>query len=219
LVARLLAATLVLVGIWGVAAGWSVRETRSARIQAERFLAEVVKLQVGTSRVEQVAPLVTKYHEDWKLADAPLVLPPSVLHSLLSSLRMSPKATSKIPGASCRVDFLFDNRWQHWLCFSPLTRFGATVSVRDNVVDHISVGLQTFQEGGPVVAIREYREGQRASAFSSRVGPSLALVSLTPGATPAQRTAAYSINIGCLTKLRGCRDTREMAPAIPQGIE
>ena len=119
LVARLLAATLVLMGIWAVAAGWSVRETRSGRIQAERFLTEVVQLQVGTSTVEQVAPLVMKFHAEWKPTNAPLVLPPSFMHSVLCCLRMSHGTSSGMPGPSCRVDFLFDNRWQHWFCFLP----------------------------------------------------------------------------------------------------
>jgi hypothetical protein len=40
------------------------------------------------------------------------------------------------------------------------------------------------------------------------------LVTMTAAATAEQRAAAYSINLDCLTKLRGCRDTMEMAPAI-----
>lgn len=220
-VSRLIAAALVLVGIWIVAAGWSVHETRLVRIQAERFLAEVSQLQVGISTVSQVTPLATGYHGDVVPRDASPDFPPSLMRSVLSLFRVSRSTASGIPGASCRVDFLFDNRWQHWLCFSPFTRFGATVSVRDNVVDHLSVGLQTFRNGASdcVVDIREYCKGQRASTFSSRVNPVLVILSLTPEATPAQRAAAYSINTGCLTKLRGCRDTREMAPAIPEGIE
>jgi len=210
------------VGIWGVAAGWSVCETRSARIQAERFLAEVAQLHVGTSTVSQVTPLATKYHGHVVPRDARIDFsPPSIMRSALSLLRVSGTTAAGSPGASCRVNFRFDNRWQHWFCFSPLTEFGATVSIRDNVVDHLSFGLQAFLPGPSdcVVLIREYRKGQRDSAFSPRVNPALVILSLTPEATPAQRTAAYSINIGCLTKLRGCRDTREMAPAIVQGME
>jgi len=222
LVARLVAACLVLVGIWIVAAGWSIHQTRSVRRQAERFLAEVIQLQVGTSTVSQVTPLATKYHGDVVPRDAtPDFSPPSIMRSVLSLFRVSGGSASGIVGTSCRVDFRFDNRWQHWLCFSPLTRFGATLLIRDSVVDHLSLGLQTILSGPSdcVVLIREYHKGQRDSGFPSRADPAVVIVSLSPEATPAQRAAAYSISLGCLTKLRGCRDTSEMAPAVPRGIE
>lgn len=216
-----MAGTVALVGIWAVLAALSVQKTHSVRIQAEHFLADIVQLQVGTSTVEQVAPLAAKYHGEWKPSNAPYGPPASIISSIRSYFRISDNTSSRIPGASCRVGFNFDNRWQHWMCFSPLTTFGATVFIRNNLLVHMIVGLDTFQnvDSYSAVVVEEFRKGQRDSEFSSRVNPAVAIVCLTPGSTPAQRTAAYSINIGCLTKLRGCRDTREMAPAIPQGIQ
>lgn len=119
-------------------------------------------------------------------------------------------------GGASVVDFVYVNRWLHWFLFAPLTRFGATIYVKDNCVCDRSVGMFTTAGGFTGVLVTEFRERPFLRPFTSVLNPVKVLVTMDARATPPERTAAYSINLDCLTKLRGCRDTREMDPAIWQ---
>jgi len=197
---KLTKALILLVGIWGLLAILAAYETRRTRNEAEEFLAELVRLRVGESTFDQVAPLITTYHGEW--------------------WRPRPLAPDERDVTPCaypyrQVEFVFENRWLHWVLFAPRTLFDGGVHIKDNRVCFRSMGIITTAGGIRGVSVDEFREGRKARPFSVVVLNDFeTLVTMTAAATAVQRAAAYSINLDCLTKLRGCRHTMEMAPAI-----
>ncbi len=43
--------------------------------------------------------------------------------------------------------------------------------------------------------------------------PWQAMVLLTPQATPSERKAAFAFNLNCLSKLGGCKDSKDLLPS------
>lgn len=198
---------------WAISAFLAIRHTATVRIQAGQFLTDVKQLRAGESRIDQVTSLMSKYHVDWIATNAPPVHPPA-LTSIFSHHSEFPENTSG-PGIHRRVDFVFDNRWQHWLCFSPFTFAFGTVWVKNNMVDSYSTGLIAFRSFNGAIDVTESPRSVQSETFSVHRKNGLH-VRLTAAATSEQRAAAYDFNLGCLTRLRGCGTIGEVAPRLSQ---
>jgi hypothetical protein len=199
LISKLTRGLVLLVGAWGVLAEFAVYKTRETRLEAEQFLSEFIRLRVGESTDVRVDPLIETYHGNW--------------------WRSRPLEVGEPDMTPCghpfsQVDFAFENRWLHRVLFAPRTTFYASIQLKDNRVCFRSMGMTTTAGGWHIVDVGEYREGRMPWPFSPVHNLWRMPVTMTAAATDAQRAAAYSINLDCLTKLRGCHDTREMAPAI-----
>lgn len=188
---------LVLVGAWAALGVAALYRARSVRIEAGKFMGDLVELEVGKSELQEVASLVDKYHGKWRKGPR------------------SDAGSSCGPGASV-VDFTFENRWLHWFLLSPQTSLGATVYVKDNHLCFRALQLFSTVEGSTVFYVEEFRKSPFQRPFMVHLNLVKTIVTMEAAATAAQRSAAYSINLGCLTKVRGCRDAREMAPALWQ---
>ena len=172
-----------------------MHKTHRARTEAGKFLTALMQIQVGQATMHQVRPLVREWGGKWRAA----------------------RTSSRSPcgGGASVVDFIFDNRWAHWFLFAPLTSFDADLYVKENSVCFRSVELVTMAGHSASAAyVSESRKSPLPVPFSVSLNPANSGVAMDAGATPQERTAAYAINLDCLTKLRGCRDTREMAPAM-----
>jgi hypothetical protein len=199
LILRVIKAFILLVVAWGLLAFLAAYETIRTRKQAEEFRAELARLRVGESTLDQVMPLIATYHGEW--------------------WRPRPLALDERDVTPCgypyrQVEFKFENRWLHWVLFAPRTRFGGGVHLKDNRVCFRSMGMITTAGGIRGVNVNESREGREAHPFARLLNPWKTVVIMTAAATIEQRTAAYSFNLDCLTNLRGCPDAMEMAPAI-----
>lgn len=203
----------MLVCLWAVSAAIAMHNVKMERLQAERFLADVRQLEVGDS-VDKVTRLVRKDHGEWNALDAPPLPPPSMIASIFphtSEFSVSSPIDHK---GYYRANFIFDNRWQHWLCFSPYTRFGGSVLIKENFVDSYNVGLSASHENGTIaIVLNEQHRSEPDVPFSIHQKNGL-IVDLTSDAAPAQRAASYALNLECITKLRGCRTIYEMAPQL-----
>ena len=199
MISKLTKGLIVLVGAWGVLAEFAVYKTRETRLEAEQFLSEFVRLRVGESTVERVAPLIEIYHGSW-----------------WRSRPLEPGERDMTPCGHpfSQVEFVFENRWLQWVLLSPRTAFDATIQLKDDRVCFRSMGMTTTAGGWHIVDVGEFRRGRMPWPFNPQVNLWKMLVTMTAAATDAQRAAAYSINLDCLSKLRGCHDTREMAPAL-----
>jgi RHS repeat-associated protein len=201
LILRVSLGFLVFLAGWALLAAIALYRTHKTRIEAGEFLGDLVQLQVGKSELRQVTPLVSKYHGVWR------------------------KGTTRGAGSPCGVgasvvDFTFENRWLRWFLFASFTRFGATIYVKDNCVCLRSMGIFTAVDGviGVYASfhVSEFRESPFPRPFSVHLNPRSTLITMDVRATTAERTAAYAVNLDCLAKLRGCKDTREIVPAMWQ---
>jgi len=195
LISKLSVGLLLLVAAWALLGAVALYWTHKTRIEAGDFLRDLAQLEIGKSELGEVTPLVDKYHGKWR------------------------KSTTSGAGSPCGqgasvVDFMFENRWLHWSLFAPLTGFSGTIYVKDNRVCFRSMGMVIFVDGIAGVHVQEFRESPVLRPFSARLNPVKTIVTLDVGATTEERGAAFSLNLDCLTKLRGCRDAREMAPAL-----
>jgi hypothetical protein len=199
LIVSLTKGLLILLAAWGVLADFAVYKTRETGLEAEQFLSEFVRLRVGESTVDRVAPLIETYHGEW-----------------WQSRPLEPGEPDMTPCGHpfSQVDFVFENRWLHRVLFAPRTIFDASIQLKDNRVCFRSAGMITTAGGVRAMHVDEFREGRLPWPFKAVLNLWNMPVSMTAAATDAQRAAAYSINLDCLTKLRGCHDTREIAPAI-----
>ncbi len=190
---------LMVIAVWGALAILAAYETYNMRKQAEEFLTELERLNVGESAFDQVAPLIAIYHGHW-----------------WRSRSLAPSESDVTPcGYPYRqVEFVFENRWLHWVLFAPRTAFNASLHLKDDRVCFRSAGMITTAGGLRVVHITESREGRFPWPFSPVLNHWKTLVTMTAAATTEQRAAAYSFNLDCLTSLRGCPDAREMAPSV-----
>jgi len=187
---------VALVVVWAALGVVAVYKTRKVRTDAGEFLKDFTQLQVGKATLDEVRPLVDGYHGEWRTYG---LFPPACCG----------------PGSKM-AEFVFDNHWQHWFFFTPLTVLGADIGINGNGVCDRSMSLFTVTKAPLGVSVHEFPEGEQPGLFHSRLNIFKTIVTLTVSASSAQRTAAYSVNLDCLTKLRGCRDAREMAPATWQ---
>ena len=191
---------LVLFLLWGIFACIAVDKTNRTQREAEQFLREFRQLELERSTKEQVALLADKYHGHWSL------------HSI---------SAPGVPGCglgSASVDFVFENWWLHWFLFAPVTTFDAGVDMNDNRVCYSGITFGKREIGFNGVSVQGFLVNPLSGPpFEVNLRPSATSVRYDVRATPAERSVAYSINLGCLSRLRGCNDTRDISPQLWQG--
>ncbi len=192
----------LLIGLWGVLSIVAAYETYKTRTEAEQFLKELARLEVGKTTLDQMRPLITKYHGVWRRPPSP-------------SLSSYPDLTPCGRGAP-QVEFMFDNRWARLILLASRNYFSASLIFRDNRLCYRSASLVrvSADHDANIAKVSEYEEGRRSPRFELDITPSRAFTNLTSAATSTERTAAYAVNLDCLARLRGCRDTQEMVPII-----
>jgi len=196
LISKLAAGMLAPLAAWAILATVAVYRTHEARIEADDFSREFVKLQVQKSGIDVVTSLVRKYHGSWRDYATPS------------------NSESPCGGNAEIADFIFDNTWLHRLFLAPLTEYSATIYVKSDCVCFRSLGIWDTVERFTGVHIQEFSEAPAMHSFYSRLMLPKAVIVMDTHAPAEARAAAFSLNLDCLTKLRGCQDTREMAPAI-----
>ena len=190
-------AVVLICALWTTLVGVATYKAHATKVKAEHFLANLRHLEVGNSTMQDVREPADEYGGKW--------------HRGLTSHDVPPCGS----GASV-VDFVFENLWMHWLVRAPLTRFSATIYLKDDLMCFRTAGIFDTAGGFAGFDVQEFRESPLPGSFRLHLNPFKTIITMTVAATPSQRMAAYSINLDCLTKLRGCRDTREMAPEVWQ---
>lgn len=145
------------------------------------------------------------------------------------------------PAAACVGDnclFQFQNLWLHWLRLAPRTEF--TVMVRragspddpgGGRVGMLDMAMLVSQDAGPSNAggaiasalVFDEMAGdgmptyQASITFTSAGQPGRTVVRLSPRAKASQRREARAFNLGCLTRIGGCRTSRQLLPTVWRG--
>jgi hypothetical protein len=129
--------------------------------------------------------------------------------------------------SSCRFDIAVSNFPMDYLRLAPKTGFHVSIHVRNNRVTAVSSDLLSTILGGspPQLAplgadVIEDIEQTDPSAPAFRLtldtdsvsGASTINVALNALATAEERKAAYDFNLGCLTKLGGCKQAGDFLP-------
>jgi len=197
LIGKLTAGLLGLLACWALLAPLALYRTHKAKTEATDFSRDFMKLQVQKSGLDEITSLVRKYDGKWR------------------------NHTVTAPGSPCGggasvADFVFDNAWLHWFFLAPRTQFSATVYVKSDRVCFRSLGIWDTVHGFTGVGIEEFAESLPLGSFRSSLMLPKAIIVMDIRAPAEARAAAYSLNLNCLAKLRGCQDAREMAPAIWQ---
>ena len=128
---------------------------------------------------------------------------------------------------SCRFDIAVSNFPMDYLHLAPKTGFYVSINVQNDRVTAISSDLLSITLGGsplepaPLgahVVEDLVKTDPSAPAFLSSLntdnvaGASTINVALTPSATAEERQSAYDFNLGCLTKLGGCKRAGDFLP-------
>ena len=182
--------------LWGALGAVAIRNTRATRARAEEFLKDFTQFEVANATRNDVTPLLSKYHGKWRT--------------------YGPYPPACCGPESSIAEFVFDNHWQHWIFFKPLTRLVADIGINGNGVCDRSLSLLSFTKAPFGILVQEFPNAQQPSPFLARLNMFKTITTLTTSATPVQRAAAYSLDLNCLSKLAGCRDAREMAPGVWQ---
>ena len=195
---RLLLLLLLIVGVLVVAVAAAFLETSYTKRAAVGFLETSRTLEVGATSYAEASDKLARFQ-----AKAQMPEPCSPKH--------------------CRVDYQFKNDWVSPLHISPPTGFDTSLEFRDGILVRKEMSLgqglccvvlvresgtptATFQEAAPAFLPLLIKDG------SGR--PWKAIITLTPQASQEDRDRAYSFNLNCLTKIRGCSDASELLPAV-----
>ncbi|MGH9554493.1 MAG: hypothetical protein ACRD2Y_01605 [Terriglobales bacterium] len=168
------------------------------RRQAEQFLRDAERLEIGRSTFSDVEILAHKYGGKIYPGDQ----------------ECSPE--------KCRFHFEFENYWLHKIGLAPRTRLFAEVTVS---AGRVASRTTSFELGtGPAfysVDVLEWPkqptdEHYRVSLQRSGNIRWRAHIRLTPEATPEQRDRAYRFNLDCLSRFFGCTDSADLLPSVWQ---
>jgi hypothetical protein len=191
---RISAAVLALVA---VGAATVAVATIEAKREAEAFLSELRSIQLGPAGYEQVQHLATRFRS-----------------------HVTQGTTTCTPG-ECSVSVSFENTWLRKLHLATWTNFGAILLVRNGRLYYVSAEMTLYPRERVLGAKTDLlEEGQKRVPYSvvtKRWGdnqPWQAIVQITPQATPTERKAAFSFNLGCLDKLGGCKDSSDLLPSV-----
>jgi len=191
-----LAVGVTAVVLWGVLAVVAASKTQSIAIEAEQFVRDCSQLEVGRATISDVTPLLTKYHGAW---------------------RMYGPAPPACCGTGSRVaEFVFSNTWQQWVLLTRRTQFVGTIGVNDKGVCDRALSLIVFTQSPFGILVHEFASDEQPTPFLTQLNSFKTITTLTAAAPPAQRVAAYAINLDCLTKPTQCRNARDLAPGVWQ---
>ncbi|HXE31945.1 MAG TPA: hypothetical protein VN515_09115 [Terriglobales bacterium] len=140
--------------------------------------------------------------------------------------------------AACMGDnclFQFQNQWLHLLHLAPSTQFsvmmqrgGSPSDPGGGTVGTLDMAMLVSRDdaGGGAIAsalVFERAHGdprdpyQASITFGSDGRPGRTVVTLAPGSSPRQRSRARAFNLQCLTRLGGCKNSRDLLPSVWQG--
>jgi len=174
----------------------AVTTTSLSRQEAESFIRVVTALRVGQDSAASLESLTTKF--------------PGAARNGSCDL------------GNCTYFFDFDNYWLYRLHLASYTRLTCTLTAKggkfySRMIDFVSGSGPK----GYAAVIREephLPEGMQKPFHVSRQWSGArwrVYVDLTPEASADEHRAAYSLNVGCLSKLGGCKDAHELLPQIP----
>lgn len=195
-------------------------ETVRARRKAERLMAEVRALRVGDSNLDKVYQLVERYNGRVRDGD-------------------------KCKTAECTVEIIITNQSLSRYHLASWTFFGVTFFIRQGRTVRISLVLESeikdlsyffkrlvYGQEIDFVCVAsisddlEYskynQSGERYRVVARRDvenRPERLIVLLSPTVDAVTRDKALAFNLGCLSKLGGCRDASEFLPAVWREIE
>jgi hypothetical protein len=192
---KVITGLLVLLVLWIVIAAVATYRSYRTRLEADDFLGDFQKIQVQKSGINQASSLALKYEGKWRTID------------------------NSHGGAACgsgasAVEFLFDNRFLHWLTSAPLTTLSAEIYIKGDHACFRSLSLTATKTDVTGVTIEEFGDSPFSTPFSSRLMTTKAIITMDTRASTEARAAAYSLNLNCLTAVGGCRDTKEMVPDL-----
>lgn len=130
--------------------------------------------------------------------------------------------------------FQFQNEWLHRLRLAPRTEFTVMLHRGGDVSDAgggevaaIDMAMLVSRDlpGGAIASALVFDRGemhpggpyQASITFEANGRPDRTVVTLSPGATTRQRQSARAFNLRCLTRLGGCKTSRELLPRVWQG--
>lgn len=124
---------------------------------------------------------------------------------------------------ACSIAFIIDNRSMNRLGLAPPTRLTADLEVRNDRVTIIAVrlGVQSGRNPGDEFQANlwELASGLSKDDFQlsfSHGGPGFrqwrATAHITPRASRAERDLAFNLNLSCLHKFGGCKDSEQIVP-------
>ena len=180
---------------WILLSAVGLYATHKARKHAADCLADTLKIRPGVSTLEDVKLLVSRYN---------------------GSLRKMNPSSVSIDGSLWGNDSYwagigFDNRWLHRLIFAPKTVLGIDICVRNDRVTLLSVAFAKTDNPFTGILIEEKPEGGDNPGFVSTPSGMGKIIHLTAEIGEAKRAAAYSLNLDCLTRIRGCRSVKELS--------
>lgn len=184
-----LALIVVLCGV--VIAVATLNTTRQARA----FLLELKGIQLGPGGYNDVRALATRFRHYVK------------------------DGSNECTQNECSLTLMFENTWLRKLHLATPTNFGSILLVRNGSLYYINAAMTLYSGERVISANTDLTEnGHQSSSYSIDTKrwddnqPWQAIIHLTPEATTAQREAAFSFNLACLSKLVGCRDSSDLLP-------
>lgn len=156
--------------------------------------------------------------------------------------RVEKLAASYGHDAACVSDnclFQFQNQWLHRLHLAPLTEFtvmlqragdasdpgGGTVGAIDMAMLVTRRGADAPAPDGPIATALVFDRPvpgpdgpyDASITFEPDGRPDRTVVMLSPASTARERTRARAFNLRCLTRIGGCKTSRDLLPSVWQG--
>lgn len=168
--------------------------------RARRLLGEIAKVEIGTTTVEQ-------------------------FRRQLQAARLQ---TSSIAcqGSDCTLSERAEVRTTSRLRLAPLTGIVTSVSFKDGIASEVYVWLEILDHNtargmvpGTGVTVHESLESRSCpdhfcTYVSERDGYPWAVVEMDAAAPKEQRGRAFAINVGCMTKIGGCKRPATILPEV-----
>ncbi|MGH9486601.1 MAG: hypothetical protein ACRD04_03315 [Terriglobales bacterium] len=140
--------------------------------------------------------------------------------------------------AACVGDnclFQFQNAWLHWLRLAPMTEFSVMVRRHGEATDagggHVGaidmamLVSRNWDQGGAIASALVFdqmdEQGlppyEASIVFGADGQPGRTVVRMTPRASRGLRRSAREFNLGCLTRIGGCRNSHQLLPNVWRG--
>ena len=194
IVRRIGIALISFVGVTAVFTGAVLLDAKRTRERAEGFLREATTLQLETDHTAQVNSLLKKYAANVIIKNC--------------------------EDTGCTYSFEFANRWFYRLQLAPWTQLTCTLYLVQDKLQSRYCQLSTGDTSASCHALVWEQSHWKSSPEAFRVdqtwsgGPWRVQVKLTPEASASQREAAYALNLGCLSKIGGCTNAKQLLPTI-----
>jgi hypothetical protein len=144
-----------------------------------------------------------------------------------------PNAVIQCQGNSCGSGLRVDNQFVHQLRLAPLTIAGASVEFQDGVASEVFVILeveavdkvgQQYPNKGLVIRETSEKPNSCQQEYRAQVGKryspgdrSWGTITMDRCVSAADRAKALALNVGCLSKIGGCKTIDQMNPTVFAG--